>query len=77
MANKTVTVSGSKVAINGKSLTVFNQHKQSGDYAKDISNNGCGVCCTAFALILQGKKVTPADIVKRASPFGGNGPAPA
>ena len=74
MANKTVTVSGSKVAINGKSLTVFNQHKQTGDYAKDISNNGCGACCTAFALILQGKKVTAADVVKKGISLWGKWP---
>ena len=74
MANNTVTVSGSKVTINGRSLTVFNQHKQTGAYAKDISKNGCGACCTAFALILQGKKVTAADVIKRGISLWGKWP---
>ena len=74
MANNTVTVSGSKVKINGRTLTVVNQHKQSGSYAKDISSNGCGACCTAFALTLQGKKVTPADVLRKGISLWGKWP---
>lgn len=74
MAGNTVTVSGSKVSINGRTLTVFNQHKLSGTYHKEISSNGCGACCTAFALILQGKKVAPAEIIKKGISLWGKWP---
>ena len=74
VANNTVTVSGSKVKINGRTLTVFNQHKQTGAYAKDISKNGCGACCTAYALILRGKKVTPADVIRKGISLWGKWP---
>lgn len=74
MASKTVKVSGSKVTINGRTLTVFNQHKLSGSYASNLSSNGCGACCTAFALALQGKKVTPADVIRKGISLWGKWP---
>lgn len=74
MNNNIVTVSGSKITINEKTLTVFNQHKLKGTYAKNISLNGCGICCTTFALILQGKKITPAEVIKKAISLWGKWP---
>lgn len=65
MAN-VVTVSGSKIKANSNTLTVLNQHKIIGSYAKELSAHGCGPCCTAFALTLLGKKTAPADIYKKA-----------
>ena len=74
MASKIATVSWSKITINGRTLTVFNQHKLSGTYHKEISSNGCGACCTAFALILQGKKIAPAEIIKKGISLWGKWP---
>lgn len=60
-----VTTSGSKVSVNGKTLSVVNQHKLKGAYAKELSSHGCGACCTYFALALRGKKVPPAKVIKK------------
>lgn len=69
-----VTVKGKTVTIDGKSLTVYNQHKLTGKYAKNISSNGCGACCTAFALTLKGKETTPAKIVDKGIALWGKWP---
>ena len=61
-----VSVKGSKITLNGQSVTVVNQHKIKGVYRKELSSNGCGACCAAMALTLMGKKVKPADILGRA-----------
>ena len=61
-----VSVKGSKITLNGQSITVVNQHKIKGTYAKELSVHGCGACCAAMALCLMGKKVKPADILGRA-----------
>ena len=60
-----VTVSGSKITLNGRSVTVVNQHKLKGTYAKELSAHGCGACCAAMALGLMGKKAAPADILRK------------
>lgn len=65
--NHTVTYSKNTVSIHGKKLNVFNQHKLTGKYAKQISNNGCGICCIVFALTLLGKSnITTTDIITKA-----------
>lgn len=61
-----VSVKGSKITLNGQSVTVVNQHQIKGTYAKELSAHGCGACCAAMALNLMGKKVKPADILGRA-----------
>lgn len=61
-----VSVKGSKITLNGQSVTVVNQHQIKGTYAKELSAHGCGACCAAMALCLMGKKVKPADILGRA-----------
>ena len=61
-----VTVSGSKITLNGRSVTVVNQHKLKGTYAKELSAHGCGACCAAFALTLRGRKTAPAEVLKKA-----------
>ncbi len=63
MAANVVTVSGSKVTLNGKTVTVVNQHRIGGTYGKQIAKNGCGACCTSMALGFMGKKVTPANVI--------------
>lgn len=63
MAENVVTVSGSKVTLNGKTVSVINQHHVTGTYAAQIAKNGCGACCAAMALTLMGKKVTPANVI--------------
>ena len=60
-----VTVSGSKITLNGRSVTVVNQHKLKGTYAKELSAHGCGACCAAMALTFMGKKAAPADILRK------------
>ena len=60
-----VSVKGSKVTLNGRSVTVVNQHKLKGTYAKELSAHGCGACCAALALTLMGKKAAPADILRK------------
>ncbi len=51
-----------EVFANGYSTPVWNQHKwNSGEYAVYIQKNGCGHCCTAMALNLNGIKITPHD----------------
>ena len=64
MAN-IVTVSGSKITLNGRSVAVVNQHKLKGTYAKELSAHGCGACCAAMALTFMGKKAAPADILRK------------
>lgn len=73
MAN-IVTVSGSKVTLNGRSVTVVNQHKLKGTYAKELSAHGCGACCASFALAFLGKKITPAEVLKKAVSLWGKWP---
>lgn len=63
MAGNVVTVSGSKVTINGETVSVINQHHVTGTYAAQIAKNGCGACCAAMALTLMGKKATPANVI--------------
>lgn len=58
-----VSVKGSKITLNGQSVTVVNQHKLKGTYAKELSAHGCGACCAAMALCLMGKKATPANVI--------------
>lgn len=49
-----------EVYANGNSTLVWNQAKwQDGEYARYIQKNGCGHCCTAMALNLNGIKITP------------------
>ena len=74
MASNIVTVSGSKVTLNGRSVTVVNQNKLKGTYAKELSAHGCGACCAAMALTLMGKKVTPAGVLKIAVALWGKWP---
>ena len=69
-----VTVSGSKVTLNGRSVTVVNQHKLKGTYAKELSAHGCGACCAAMALALMGKKAAPADVVRKGVALWGKWP---
>lgn len=69
-----VNVKGSKITLNGQSVTVVNQHKIKGTYAKELSAHGCGACCAAMALCLMGKKVKPADILGRAVALWGKWP---
>lgn len=69
-----VTVSGSKITLNGRALTVLNQHKLTGAYAKELSAHGCGPCCAAMALTLMGRKTAPADILKKAVSLWGKWP---
>lgn len=69
-----VTVSGSKITLNGRSATVVNQHKLKGTYAKELSAHGCGACCAAMALALMGKKAAPADVVRKGVALWGKWP---
>lgn len=69
-----VTVSGSKITLNGRSATVVNQHKLKGTYAKELSAHGCGACCAAMALALMGKKAAPADILRKGVGLWGKWP---
>lgn len=69
-----VTVSGSKITLNGRSMTVVNQHKLKGTYAKELSAHGCGACCAALALTLMGKKAAPADILRKGVALWGKWP---
>ena len=69
-----VTVSGSKITLNGRSVTVVNQHKLTGLYAKELSAHGCGACCASFALALMGKSVPPSYIMKQAVKLFGKWP---
>lgn len=49
-----------EVSAGANTTPVWNQHKwQSGEYAIYIQKNGCGHCCTAMALNLNGIKITP------------------
>lgn len=51
-----------KVTVNGYSTPVWFQQKwEEGEYAQYIQRNGCGHCCTAMALNLNGIKITPYD----------------
>ncbi len=69
-----VTVSSSKITLNGRSVTVVNQHKLKGTYAKELSAHGCGACCAAMALGLMGKKAAPADILRKGVALWGKWP---
>lgn len=69
-----VEVKGKTITIDGKSLKVFNQHKLSGKYAKNLSSNGCGASCTVFALTLRGEKITPAELLDKAISLWGKWP---
>lgn len=69
-----VSVKGSKITLNGQSITVVNQHQIKGTYAKELSAHGCGACCAAMALCLMGKKVKPPDILGRAVALWGKWP---
>ena len=49
-----------EVFAHGYSTPVWNQNKwQDGEYAEYIRKNGCGHCCTAMALNLNGVKISP------------------
>ena len=72
--NNIVKVSGSKITLNGHTLTVVNQHKLKGAYAKELSAHGCGACCAAFALTLRGRKTAPAEVLKKAVSLWGKWP---
>lgn len=61
-----VTVSGSKVTLNGKTLTVWNQHQRSGKYKEQLSSSGCGLCTCAMAAVLAGVGTTPEKVVELA-----------
>ena len=69
-----VSVKGSKITLNGQTVTVVKQHKIKGTYAKELSAHGCGACCAAMVLCLMGKKVKPADILGRAVALWGKWP---
>lgn len=63
----TVTYSKDSITAHGRKLTVFNQHKLSGNYANMLSEHGCGICCTSFVLTLLGKlNITPSAIIEKA-----------
>ncbi len=48
------------VSLNGNSSPVWIQDKwEDGEYAQYIRKNGCGHCCTAMALNLNGVTITP------------------
>lgn len=74
MAANIVKVSGSKITLNGRTMTVVNQHKLKGAYAKELSAHGCGACCAAFALTLRGRKTAPAEVLKKAVSLWGKWP---
>ena len=48
------------VSIGNKSTPVWiQQNWQDGEYAQYVRKNGCGHCCTAMALNLNGVKINP------------------
>ena len=48
------------ITVNNESTPVWIQQKwEDGEYAEFIRKNGCGHCCTAMALNLNGIKITP------------------
>ncbi len=65
MANLTYKFTGNKkipaeITLNEHLTPVWIQQKwEIGDYAEYIRRNGCGHCCTAMALNLNGVKITP------------------
>ncbi len=57
---------GKTVALNGKQMRVWNQHKLVGKYKTMLDKHGCGVCCGAMAATLMGRSITPLQFAEKA-----------